>query len=550
MGLRMPDAASGSRSTILNQILLCGVVMIAGVVLFLLPGPAAGIHFLTGLLIILAGGGAAFVVPWERVGRGWILALPTVDIVAIALMRFADPAAGLGLLWAFPAMWLASLGLAGFVMQFATITALHVIIAILEPSLVTGLATLLLPVVILAIATTSYVSARRHRAQRALLDKQAVALSAAVHRAEHQERLLADVLDSVDFGVLQIGPTGDITVVNEAFGTLQNTIPGFARLDESLHDAYESDGVTPLAEDSRPIRRALRGEEFDNQVVWFHSPDRPERAISMSARRTKGARGQDLGSVLVARDVTAELTALRARDRLVASVSHELRTPLTSVLGFIDLALDSLDRPAAAREDLEVAARNGERLLQIISDILAASSSSSLSTDMTMSPQDTDLVPVVLAAAESWAARAAERGILIETSEVLPAHAYVDSARIRQVVDNLLSNAIKYGRPGGHVSVSTPVDDRGSWIVVRDDGVGIADSDQERLFERYFRADTGVDGTGLGLSISRDIVRAQGGDITVRSTPGIGSTFLVRLPATSADIEHPPDDAPTGGGAE
>lgn len=524
------DSASGSRSVILNQTLLCAAVVIAGIVLLLPPGRASGPAFLVGQLTILAGGAAAFIVPWEKVGRRWILLVPTVDIVAIALLRYAEPAGGLGLLWAFPAMWMSSLGLAGFVTQFVTITGLYLFIASREPSPTSALATVLLPVVIFAIATTSFVNARRHRAQRDLLDKQAILLSAIAQRAEHQERLLADVLDSVDFGVLRIGPSGDVTVINEAFGSFQDSIPGFARPDADLPDAYDADGLTPLEEDRRPIRRAVRGEEFDNQVVWFGPPDRPQRAISMTARRTNGARGQDLGIVLVARDVTAELTALRARDRLVASVSHELRTPLTSILGFIDLALESLDRPEVARKDLEVAARNGDRLLQIIADILAASSSSSLSTTIAVSPQDTDLVPLVGAAVESWSARAAERDITIDTSEVRPARAYVDSARTRQVVDNLFSNAIKYGRTGGHVLVSTSARDGDAWIVVRDDGVGISESDQLRLFQPYFRASSAVAGTGLGLSISRDIVRAQGGDISVKSIPGSGSTFVVRLP--------------------
>jgi signal transduction histidine kinase len=256
--------------------------------------------------------------------------------------------------------------------------------------------------------------------------------------------------------------------------------------------------------------------------------------MSMTARRMRDAHGADAGAVLIARDVTRELTALRARDRLVASVSHELRTPLTSVLGYIDLAIDNLDRPELALKDLEIASRNGERLLEIVADILAASSSSRLSIDMTISPEDVDVADIVRACAEAWRPRAAERAVTILTRDVEQAHAFADPLRLRQVVDNLMSNAVKYNRDGGEASIGCTSDGDSTWIVVRDTGAGITPADQERLFERYFRARNDVEGTGLGLSISRDIARAHGGDITVQSARGVGSTFIVQLPATAA----------------
>jgi signal transduction histidine kinase len=99
------------------------------------------------------------------------------------------------------------------------------------------------------------------------------------------------------------------------------------------------------------------------------------------------------------------------------------------------------------------------------------------------------------------------------------------------VVDNLVSNAVKYNVDGGSIAVRTSSDGTSTFIDVQDTGVGISAEDQRRLFEQYFRARRDVEGSGLGLSISRDIVRAHGGDITVRSAPGTGSTFTVRLPA-------------------
>ncbi|MBZ4486527.1 ATP-binding protein [Microbacterium sp. cx-55] len=529
------SAAVRGRSAALNQLLLCAVVLIVSSLALFIGSHPNGTLFLAAVLLVFAGGAAALVVPWSQLPQGCVMVIPVIDIVAIGLLRMAEPAGGLGLLWVFPAIWLATLGAVGFALQFVLITVLYWAIVATSPGTTTTVtyAVVLLPVVIMSVATTVFVSNRRSQAQQSLLDRQAVLLSGALQRAQRQEELMTEVLDAVDFGVLRIAPDGTVAVVNEALGRFQNAIPGFGIQDRELDNAYRPDGTTRIHQDERPLVRAIQGEVFDDQVVWFGHPDERRTAMSMTARRMRDAYGADAGAVLIARDVTRELTALRARDRLVASVSHELRTPLTSVLGYIDLALDNLDRPEAVRKDLEIAGRNGERLLEIVADILAASSSSRLSVDMRISPEDVDVADIVRACAEAWRPRAAERAVTIVTGDVEPARAFADPLRLRQVVDNLVSNAVKYNRDGGEASIGCASDGESTWIVVRDTGPGMTPVDQERLFERYFRARNDVEGTGLGLSISRDIARAHGGDITARSERGVGSTFIVRLPATS-----------------
>ncbi|WP_396654630.1 sensor histidine kinase [Microbacterium paludicola] len=115
-----------------------------------------------------------------------------------------------------------------------------------------------------------------------------------------------------------------------------------------------------------------------------------------------------------------------------------------------------------------------------------------------------------------------------------PARTPTRSASVR-VLDNLLSNAVKYNRPRGRVSVATSVGDQWALIAVQDSGVGLNEEDLGSVFQRYYRGaavrDSTVTGNGLGLAISRDIVRRHGGDITVSSVLGVGSTFSVTLPA-------------------
>ena len=529
---------SRGRAAVLNQLLLAAIVLLVAGFALLTGEDERRTAFLFGALTVLAGAAATLMVPWGRIARGWVLVIPLADIAGIALLRWAEPNGGLGLLWAFPAMWLAALGAVAFALQLVLITAVYWMLVAAAPTQGWTYTTFLLPIVILAISATSFVSTRRFIAQQQLLDRQAEMLRAALGGAQRHEQFMTEVLDAVDFGVVRIGADGAVTVVNEAQGRLQRRIPALVDGGGDQAAVFRADGVTPVPAEDLPLRRARRGEVFENLVLWYGAEGTDRRALSSTARRLRDETGRDAGSVLVARDVTAEMAALKARDRLVASVSHELRTPLTSVLGYIDLAADNLDaRPEEARRNLEVAAKNGERLLVLVADILAASSSSRLSVDMTVSPEDVDVAAIVRTAAEAVRAVAAERAITVSVEGVEEARAFADPLRLRQVVDNLLSNAVKYNRDGGEVVVGTTTDGVATWILVRDTGIGIAAADQERLFERYYRARTGVDGTGLGLSISRDIVRAHHGDLIFQSAEGVGSTFFVRLPATAEAAE-------------
>ncbi|MBN9169873.1 MAG: PAS domain-containing protein [Microbacterium sp.] len=525
-----------ARTAALNQLLLGSVVLF---VTLLVIGQRSGTGLETyflGVVMIFVLTGVTMVVPWNRIAPGWLAIIPVLDIVAILLLRLAIPDGGFGLLWVFPTMWLAAgfgvPGLCGGVLG-ACAAFLYSALAAHPEQHLNVYTLLLLPMVLLAVSATSYLTARRTAAQRTLLSKQAQMLSQLLERTRSQEQEVTEILDAVDFGVIRIGRDGGIAVTNEAHGHLQRAI---AATDADT-EAYRDDGVTPLPVEAQPIERALRGEAFDDQLVWFGPPEGERRALSVTARRLLDTHGEDAGAVVISRDVTAEATALRARDDLVASVTHELRTPLTSILGYLDLAIDDPDIPPQARGNLEIAERNAERLLGIVGDMLAASQASRGSAEFSVVPDDIDVAEVIRAPVESLLPRAAERAVLIDTSGLEVAYARADSMRLRQVIDNLISNAIKYNRDGGTVSLGSTADDGSVWILVRDTGLGITKEEQAGLFQRFYRGDTvratGMKGTGLGLAISRDIVRAHGGDITVRSTPGVGSTFIVRLPAGS-----------------
>lgn len=518
------------RSLMTNQLLQAAATVLAVVVtlvlgqiqdvtLFVL---GAGIVFVCAVLLVL----------WPRDGSvPWLAAvLPAVDIAAIGLMRESAPVAGVGLLWAFPAMWIGSvLGIRGVVGVTVAVSAIITYQAFDEMQRVAA-STFVLPFTLAALSTMSHFAARRTRAQRSLLEKQSAELRRSVERARSQQDLVTEVLDAVDFGVIRITARGEYAVSNEAHARLQASSDPLG----PTSAAFSADGITPLDPQKTPFARARAGEIFESELVWYGMPGDDRRALNVTARRLPSRDAADGGTVVVSRDVTSEELALRAREDLVASVSHELRTPLTSIIGYLELALDDEHLDAMTREQLEIAERNAARLRELVADILAMSAASRHGVGFALEPSPTDVADIVQSAVTSVAPRAAAHGIRIDASGVHPCPAVVDAHRLRQVVDNLLSNAVKYNSRGGVVVVSLAREDESVLITVADDGPGISESEQGRIFERFYRADavrnSSVHGSGLGLAISRDIVRAHGGDITMETEPGTGSVFTVRLP--------------------
>jgi signal transduction histidine kinase len=264
--------------------------------------------------------------------------------------------------------------------------------------------------------------------------------------------------------------------------------------------------------------------------------------------RTAGTEGEDevaqMGRAFnsMAGSLESAFNAARqaeaARDEFFALVSHELRTPLTSIVGYVELMNEDLEGTAPLTPEermrfLEIINRNSRRLLRLVGDLLFVARLEAGRLDLER--VDLDLARPVrdsLDAAEPRAARARVtlRGEVAEGIRVLG-----DEGRIGQAVDNLISNAIKFTPQGGTVTVRSAASEGEAVIEVADTGVGVPTAEQDRLFERFFRASTGskVEGVGLGLAITLAIVEGHGGSIDLESEPGHGSTFRLHLPLAS-----------------
>jgi signal transduction histidine kinase/HAMP domain-containing protein len=273
------------------------------------------------------------------------------------------------------------------------------------------------------------------------------------------------------------------------------------------------------------------------------SPEREVRDELALAQRTYAryaapvldARGSLMGRIVVLRDVTAERESERLKDEFFALVSHELRTPLTSIIGYLELVLDeSEELSSESRRFLEVVERNAKRLLRLVGDMLfvAQVEAGRLSLERVA----IDLGQVAAESVEAARPSAERAGVeLVLVTEPLPS-IVGDGDRFGQMIDNLVSNALKFTPAQGTVSVR--ISDAGdhAQVAVTDTGMGIPLGEQERLFERFYRAtgavERAVPGVGLGLTIVKTIAEAHGGSVELRSREGSGTTFRVCLPYT------------------
>jgi two-component system, chemotaxis family, sensor kinase Cph1 len=240
--------------------------------------------------------------------------------------------------------------------------------------------------------------------------------------------------------------------------------------------------------------------------------------------------------------------ANRAKSQFLAQMSHELRTPLNAILGFTQILTRNGSLSEEDQEHLDIISRSGEHLLALINDVLEMSKIEA--GQLTLNDGYFDLHRLVYSIQEMFALKAADKGInlITEFGADVSQYVYGDEGKLRQILINLIGNAIKF-TIFGHVSirVSYPINstslalETDKIIVefeVEDTGTGIAAEDQELIFEAFLQAKSGrqfMQGTGLGLAISRQFARLMGGDVTVHSILGQGTTFTCRLQLSLAD---------------
>ncbi len=252
----------------------------------------------------------------------------------------------------------------------------------------------------------------------------------------------------------------------------------------------------------------------------------------------------------------------RAKSDFLANMSHEIRTPMTAILGYSDLLAEGKLDQTAAQAAFATVRRNGEHLLTVINDILDLSKIESGKLAIERVP--CCLRQLVCETAEFLQPRAQNRGVQFDVEFVgsIPAAVVTDPTRLRQILLNLIGNAIKFTEQGGVRVVAGWRDDAAAaarlFFEIHDTGIGMSEEQVNRLFQPFQQADNSTarryGGTGLGLAISRRLVEMLGGEISVCSRPGVGTTFVFAIAVRESacglsDVSVPETALPSGGSA-
>jgi len=261
------------------------------------------------------------------------------------------------------------------------------------------------------------------------------------------------------------------------------------------------------------------------------------RFLQVNALALRDSNGANDGAILVFHDLTRLRQLEGVRQDFVANVSHELRTPLSLIKSASETLLDGgKEDPAALAKFLGIIDKHAHRLALLIDDLLLLSTLDS--GGLRLDRQPLPFRATVQEAIDDLQPRARARGTTLENSVPPALVGLADGERMRQVIFNLIDNAIKYGRPGGKTTVGGRMLPNGRIeIAVVDDGPGIPEEAQERIFERFYRVDKARSreqgGTGLGLAIVKHVIQAHGGEVRVESEPGSGSAFIFTLPSAA-----------------
>ena len=336
------------------------------------------------------------------------------------------------------------------------------------------------------------------------------------------------ILDCMDEGLILLDESGKVLAINRAARSLF----GFSE--------DEQDSGALLLTRSRRLREAIQECQEKHTPIMLDVDALTEdaRSLRMFVSPVSGRQyeGQAVGTSILISDVTELKKAEGIRSEFTANVSHELKTPLTSIKGFTDmLSSGMVTSPADQKRFITMIGVEVDRLIDLINDILKLSELESVAIDQTEERS------AVLDAARETASllepSAKAAGVTL-TVEGDPATVAVPMSRLKELLFNLMGNGIKYSENGGSVTTRVRVEDGKAVISVADQGIGIPQEDQSRVFERFYRVEKGRarknGGTGLGLAIVKHITQLYGGTVSLESEVGKGSTFTVTLPVAQA----------------
>lgn len=342
------------------------------------------------------------------------------------------------------------------------------------------------------------------------------------------------VLSSMVEGVIALDNNERIVAINDAAAKLFGIDPkpqSGTWIGEVLRNAGLNSFMKRVEHSGQAIEDEL------NLIVNISKNDSSQHVLQLHGNVLRDAKGDAIGVLSVINDITRLKKLETMRSDFVANVSHELRTPLTSVKGFVETLLaGAIDSREEAVRFLMIISRQVERLSRITEDLLTLTHIEQESTSQNLVFQNTKLNSLIELVQETCGVRASAKNITLAVRCDQSINVKVEPALIEEALINLVDNAINYSPENEQVIISGSInsDTNELCLSVADNGCGIAPEHHERIFERFYRVDKArsrkLGGSGLGLSIVKHIALVHKGRVTLKSSPGNGSIFLITIP--------------------
>lgn len=343
-------------------------------------------------------------------------------------------------------------------------------------------------------------------------------------REMDQERTKT-LVESIGSGLLMFGREGNLNMVN---GVFEKQF-GYKRRDILGKQFYSIEFPEEVEEVIEEV--FLTEAIYEKQMTLRREEERLH--LSVYGAPVIGMHGNWLGIIIVFHNITELVRLEEIRKDFVANVSHELRTPVTSIKGFTETILDgAIDNQEVTIQFLEIIQKESDRLQLLIDDLLELSRIERAEFQLQMKyVKVSEVVQDAIAITENQRLEK-QIDLRIEGNEAVVVEA--DDRRLIQIFVNLLTNAISYSKPNTCIHVTYGTTEEEVFVAIRDEGIGIAPEEKNRLFERFYRVDKArardSGGTGLGLAIVKHLVEAHKGRIEVESEVDEGTTFTIYLP--------------------
>jgi len=361
-------------------------------------------------------------------------------------------------------------------------------------------------------------------------DKEVKKINTQYKKTLVEKRQTENVVHSLSDGLIVLNTNGEVVMMNPAAEKLLD-VNKEQQFGKPIKNALKKEQMLSLAQEKQ-------GKEF-KEIELSAENDDTRKVIRASSAVIEDENGQTIGMVSMLTDITKQKELDRLKDKFVTTVSHELRTPLIAVRNALAVILNRSAGPMSDLQEkfLVIAQRNIDRLGLLINDLLDISKLESGKTELHPESVSIDkLISETIETMTHWA-KAKNISLVKDVDAGLP-DILIDPHRITQVFTNLIGNSIKFTPANGKITLGarTDPDKTAILISVRDTGIGIAKEDMQKVFEKFYQANTAwqssnaISGTGLGLSICKELVQLHGGRIWIESEVGKGTTFFFTLP--------------------